>query len=263
MVGWFAVDPGPSGSMRLFCFHHAGAGALSFARWQNRFLTALPVEAPGQAAVRVVPVRLPGRESRLREPRITSAERLLDELEAALGEYATEPYALYGHSLGALVAYSVADRLRSRGLRSPELLAVGACAPPHLGMPLLDGAELDDRALYGLLERTGGELPQSPRGLSWSRTMLDILRDDLLLARGLRAAAGRTLDVPVLALAGQADHVAPVAQVAEWSAYTVGGFQLRSLPGDHFFVRDEPVVALLAERLLRDCLTSATAAPLG
>ncbi|WP_042428657.1 thioesterase II family protein [Streptacidiphilus anmyonensis] len=262
MGGWFAVDPGPSGPMRLFCFHHAGAGALSFARWQNRFLSALPVEAP----VRVVPVRLPGRESRLREPRITSATRLLDELEAALRAYCDEPYALYGHSLGALVAYSVADRLRSRGLRPPELLAVGACSPPHLGMPLLDGAELDDRALHGLLERTGGEMPQSSLGPVWSQTMLDILRDDLLLARGLRAAAGRTLDVPVLALAGQADHVAPVAQVAEWSAYTVGGFTLRSLPGDHFFVRDEPVVALLAERLGQipaDCLTSATAAPLG
>ena len=253
MAGYLAVEPGPSGVLRLLCFHHAGAGALSFARWQKRLGDARSGGSDARSAatrggIRAVPVRLAGRETRLREPRVTDAGQLLDELDAQLGSLCEEPYALYGHSLGALVAYSFAVRREKSGLRPPELLAVGACPAPHLGMPLLDGTELHDRDLYALLERSGGAASTS-EDQHPGRTMMSILRDDLMLARSLRAAAGAALSTPLLAYAGSEDQVAPAGDVAEWARYTMHSFRLQIVPGGHFFVRDAVLPDLLAAEL--------------
>ncbi|MGP3987951.1 thioesterase II family protein [Streptomyces sp. 3N207] len=246
----------PATGLRLFCFHHAGAGALTFARWRRGF-------DPG---VCVLPVRLPGRETRLREPRITDGVRLLDELDAQLGPLLEEPYALYGHSLGALVAYRFAQRVRRAGRPAPVLVGLGACPPPHLPTPLTEQRELPDAALLAALDRYGtlpSYLFERPR---WLRTLLSTMRDDLRLAASLRAVGGRAargaagggavdggwdepLDCPVHAFAGTGDEAAPAAAVAEWRRWVSGPFALHTVPGGHFFVRDTALPELLAAQL--------------
>ncbi|MGI5351740.1 thioesterase II family protein [Streptomyces sp. CA-250714] len=232
--------------LRLFCFHHAGAGALTFARWRRGF-------DPG---VCVLPVRLPGRETRLREPRITDGRRLLDELDAQLGPLLEQPYALYGHSLGALVAYRFAQRVRRAGRPTPALVGLGACPPPHLPTPLTDQRELPDAALLAALDRYGtlpSYLFERPR---WLRTLLSTMRDDLRLAASLRGVDGAAdegwnepLDCPVHAFAGTADEAAPPAAVAEWRRWANGPFAVHTVPGGHFFVRDTALPELLAAQL--------------
>ncbi|GAA2598474.1 thioesterase II family protein [Streptomyces axinellae] len=233
-------DGEPGAALRLFCFHHAGAGALAFARWKREFTPE----------VRVLPVRLPGRETRLREPRITEGARLLAELDTHLGPLLEEaPYAFYGHSLGALVAYRFAQHRQRTGQPGPVLLGLGACPPPHLPTPLTEHRGLSDESLLSALNRYGA-LPsclfERPRRLS---TLLSTTRDDLHLAASLREGAGERLGCPVHAFAGTEDEAVTAAAVAEWRHYAGGTFALHTVPGGHFFVREAVLPELLAAEL--------------
>src|SRR5215213_10719856 len=86
----------------LFCFPYAGGGASVFRDW---------IGALG-SSVEVCPVQLPGREGRFREPAFTRLAPLVDSLVESLGSHLDRPFALFGHSLGALIAFEFARRLR-------------------------------------------------------------------------------------------------------------------------------------------------------
>ncbi|MDJ1133952.1 thioesterase II family protein [Streptomyces iconiensis] len=233
------ADERSSATLRLFCFHHAGAGALTFARWKREFTSE----------VQVLPVRLPGRETRLREPRITEGSHLLDELDTHLGPLLEEPYAFYGHSLGALVAYRFAQHRQRTGQRTPALVGLGACPPPHLPTPLTEHRDLSDEGLLAALNRYGtlpSYLFERPR---WLSTLLSTTRDDLHLAASLREGARERLTCPVHAFAGAEDEAATASAVAEWRRYTSGPFALHTVPGGHFFVREAVLPELLAAEL--------------
>ncbi|MER7000165.1 thioesterase domain-containing protein [Streptomyces sp. NPDC000410] len=237
--------------LRVHCFAHAGAGVSSFADW-NRDL------GPG---ARTVPHLLPGRDARRREPRITEREALLAEMLGHFvqdGDAGPAPYLLYGHSLGALIAYTLTRALREAGLSAPALLVVGACPPPDAALALPDACRAPDEELLRLLGGAGA-LPggAKPGGL-WHRLVMPVLRDDLVLADALRTAArvpspAGPLDVPVLAVAGRGDALAPAGEVARWRHWTTGPFALRTVPGDHFFVRGRELPRLIgrASRVVR------------
>lgn len=236
MNGYLAARPRTGTSLTLCCFHPAGAGASTFARWTRRF----------GPAVSVVPVRLPGRESRLAEPGITDVRLLLKELDDCLGALLDAgPYAFYGHSLGALVAYRFAEHRVRRGRRPPEAALLGACAPPHLPSRLIDSRDLTDDQLLGALRALGGLPNDLLTRPAWLRAVLATTRSDLTLGRALRAGARRPLPCPVWAFAGPQDRIATPAAVAEWKRWTTGPFHLRTLPGGHFFVRDGELPRLL------------------
>ncbi|MCS0639616.1 thioesterase domain-containing protein [Streptomyces sp. LP05-1] len=237
---------------RLFCFHHAGAGVSSFARWQRIF----------GARREVVPVLLPGRDIRAAEPRITDPDRLMAELLRSVGPLLDRPYALYGHSLGALVAHALARTIDRLGLRRPDRVVLGAALPPHLPSSLLpapfpQGHELLCRLVaQGQLPRQA--LEEGEDGV-WHRRALPVIRDDLKLAAALRAVGGEPLEVPVLAVAGREDAVAPARQIEQWRTYTTAGFALRTVEGGHFFVRAPRLPRLLREELDRPAYASPAA----
>lgn len=245
MNHYLAVSPGitemPETALRLFCFHHAGAGALTFARWRARFAVD----------VQVLPVRLPGRETRLREPRIVDAEQLLGELDTHLGPLLDMPHAFYGHSLGALVAYRFALRRARAGHRPPVLVGVGASAAPHLPTPLVEQSDLPDDRLLAALARYGTLPPYLFERPKWLSILLSTMRDDLQLARSLREGSGEPLPCPLYAYAGAEDKVATDRVVAAWSRYTSAAFDLRTVSGGHFFVRDAELPTLLSSELRR------------
>ncbi|MER6128497.1 alpha/beta fold hydrolase [Streptomyces sp. NPDC001795] len=243
MHRYLAVRPKAHGAgTRLLCFHHAGAGAMAFAGWRQRV-------GPD---VDVLAVRLPGRETRLREPRITDAGQLVEELQQDLGPLLEEPYALYGHSMGALVAYRFALHRVAAGLRPPRLLLVGACSAPQLPSDLLDRADLDGLTDEQLMEAMADEesMPEVLlRRPDWLRNTLETLRADLLLARGLRVASVHPLPCPVRAFAGRDDRMVTVEEVRAWEHLTGAGFRLRTVPGAHFFVRGREVPQAVGQAL--------------
>ncbi|MFI7011791.1 thioesterase II family protein [Streptomyces sp. NPDC050145] len=227
--------------VRLYCFAHAGAGVSSFGRWPRRC-------GPG---VEVVPMLLPGRDSRRHEPRPTGRRALLDALfDDIAGAAADGPYVFYGHSLGGMVAHTLTRALLDAGLPGPRLLAVGGCPAPHTVRAAAATDDLGDDELL----RFVGDVGSAPDGALaepdsvWHRTVLPVLRDDLKLARSLRAAAldtGGRLPVPVLAVGGSHDPVVGARALDGWQRWTDERCVRRTVPGDHFFVRGPELPRLI------------------
>ncbi|MEV5107892.1 thioesterase II family protein [Streptomyces massasporeus] len=223
----------------LHCFAHAGAGVSAFHGWPARL-------GPGVTAV---PHLLPGRDRRRREPRATTREALLADLLDGF-RAPGEPYVLYGHSLGAMVAYTLARALHEAGLPTPALLAVGACPPPDAASELSDACRESPDRLLDLFDSLGAVPEGAQPGGLWYRAVLPVLRDDLTLADSLRRAArtpvaGAPFAVPLLAVAGDGDPLAPPGTMAGWARWTAGPVVRRTVAGDHFFVRGPALPRLL------------------
>lgn len=235
--------PADTGTIRLLCFHHAGAGALTFAGWQRRVGTG----------VCVLPVRLPGRETRIREPHITRAPRLLEELQRDLGPLLDAPYAFYGHSMGALVAYRFAEWRHRAGLRPPERLLVGACPAPQSRSAVLGALrpELADEQLLGALDEENLP-PQLLARPEWLRSTLATLRADLRLAHSLRSTPPTALTCPLDAFAGRDDPMTPKEEISPWEQCTAARFRMHDVAGAHFFVRGGELPPLVAAALTAD-----------
>jgi medium-chain acyl-[acyl-carrier-protein] hydrolase len=130
----------------LFCFPYAGGGVSSYLPWQ----------AALGSDVEVLAVQLPGRGARLLEPGIDSFPVLVDSLTSLVAAHADWPFALFGHSLGALMAFEVTRALRTRCLPGPTLLIVSACEAPHDRPDVRRLHELDDEALTKALADLNG-----------------------------------------------------------------------------------------------------------
>ncbi|MER5845061.1 thioesterase domain-containing protein [Streptomyces prasinus] len=239
--------------VRLYCFAHAGAGTSSFDGWAGR----------AGPDVEVVPLALPGRGSRADEPAVTGREALLADL---MGHFTavprSQPFALYGHSLGAMIAYTVTRALHDAGLPGPALLAVGACPPPTTASPLSNAWAAPTAELVGLLTGMGAVPDRAAPGGFWYRTVLPVLRDDLALGHRLRVAArepapGGLPDVPLLAVSGERDPLALPDDMTGWCEWTTGPVTLRTVPGDHYFAGGPELPALLG----RACRTAVDRTP--
>jgi medium-chain acyl-[acyl-carrier-protein] hydrolase len=158
-------------------------------------------------------------------------------------------FAFYGHSLGAILAFELAQRLRAEGLRQPSHLFVGAARPPHIGPPQPLLAGLDDKefleAVQARYDGVPPEILSNPEVLSM---FLPALRADFAIYESYAYKPLGPLDCPISAFAGTADPHVPAELMAGWEKHTTAGFSLRSLRGDHFFLeesRDELTGSIL------------------
>ncbi|MFE2569808.1 thioesterase II family protein [Streptomyces mirabilis] len=231
--------------VRLYCFAHAGAGVSAFHGWAASV-------GPG---VTPIPVLLPGRDRRRREPRVTTREALLDDVMRLFTGAPTAPFVLYGHSLGALVAYTIARALHEAGRPGPALLAVGACPPPHMPPEPAYALGVPDAELLRTLNQMGVVPPGTPGtdpGGIWDRAVKPVLRDDLALARALRAAActpspAGPLTTPLLVVAADDDPMVSPTAAEGWSRWSEESTSLRTVSGGHFFVRGHELPRLLGQ----------------
>ena len=234
-----------SASIRLLCFHHAGGAASSFASWQ----------AGLGPAVTVVPVQLPGRERRVRQSRFRDFGRLLDELDEQLDPLLDGPHAVYGHSLGGLIAHELTRRRVTTGRRAPELLLVGACSPPHLPRSAVAPQNASDAELASWMRELGGVPERVSHHPDWLRRSVELLRDDLSLAHSHPRHPVVRLPVPLGVLAAQSDPLLTPAQAREWARHTTSDLQVHTMPGGHFFHREFPEATL---RVISQLLPVAT-----
>jgi surfactin synthase thioesterase subunit len=234
-------DPDPADTVRLFCFHHAGGGASVFGGW---------AESLGPTAG-VYPVQLPGREARIREPRLRALTDLIPELDAELDFALDRPFALYGHSMGALIAHQLAQHRLTHGRTLPSVLLAGAFPSPLLGAPLAEAARLGDDELSDLLVDIGGMSETIRRYPSWTAAAVSLLRDDLTLCHSARPAAPRQLPIPIRAFTGSGDPLVSRADAAAWAEHTTNEFTLDIVPGGHLFLRESrgPLLSKLSAAL--------------
>jgi surfactin synthase thioesterase subunit len=226
----------------LVCLPHAGGAASAY--------LALAAElGPGAEVWAVQP---PGREDRFSEPLAPSIVDLVASLAPALERSLREPYALYGHSMGAIVAFELAHALTSRGVPPSALVVSGCRAPACPKAPPIH--DLSDDELLGVLEARFGRLNEALAIPDLAELLLPILRADLRAYFEHAFRDRGPLPVPIVALCGDEDPISPRPLVARWREETSADFELHEVRGGHFFVFTSPdAIALIRDSVERRC----------
>ncbi|KAA9373317.1 thioesterase [Microbispora cellulosiformans] len=244
---WFPFGTGPEAPVRLLTLPHAGAGAAVFRAWAR----GMPEE------VAVCPVQPPGREGRSGEAPFDRVAPLVRELAEQITASVSEPYAVLGHSTGALCAYEVVRELRRTGGPLPVHLFVCGRPAPHLPPARHDVAGLSVTELAAFLRELEGTpegMLSDHRALQW---MQPILVADLAVNECYTFQSEAPLDIPITAFVGRTDPVAGVELMEPWQSQTVAGFRLHLLDGGHFAIFDRAtfvlaeIAAALAEPVSR------------
>lgn len=227
---WFSHSPCDSKpSLRLFCFPHAGGSASSYHDWHSK----LP------KGVQVSSIQLPGRGARLAEQSFTDMALLVDAVTDAIADEIDLPFAFFGHSMGAIVAFEVARKLRERNLALPSHLFVSACRAPHLK---LDRAPLHTLPTDDFCQALA-ELNGTPKEALEHRELMEMLEP--MLRADFKAIETRTftetepLNIPLTVFAGDNDPSATVELVTPWEEHTTAGFWVKRFPGDHFYLQQQ------------------------
>jgi surfactin synthase thioesterase subunit len=231
--------------MRLFCFPHAGGHSLAFRQWPH----GLP------EWVEVVSIQLPGRANRLRERPIASMNELVGHIMRALDGDTELPFAFFGHSMGAILAWAVTHGLADASRPLPRHLIVSGRRGPRVAErePKLSG--LTDAAFIAAIKNRYGGIPDElARHADVMDVLLPPLRADIAAIEGLELPAATRLPIPISAFGGRDDWMITRDDLAAWSDETSCELQLRVYPGGHFYL-EEQRAALLAEitRVLAAC----------
>lgn len=225
---WLPLHAFPDrGGLPLFCLPHAGGGASAYRAWLGK--------VPG---VDVLPVQPPGREARLRDAPHERMDSLVAELASVLAEATgSRPYAVYGHSLGALVAFETLREIRRRGGEEPVRLFVSGCVAPQCtyddGPPVVGMSEPE---VVQMLRQLGGTPDWLLADREVLRMILPAVRADFSVKETYSYVAEPPLDVPVTVLASTADARAPLEYQKRWRELTSADFTMHTLTGGHFAV---------------------------
>jgi medium-chain acyl-[acyl-carrier-protein] hydrolase len=219
--------------VRLLCFHHAGGSAASFNSWSR----ALP------DWIDVHKVQLPGRDPAGPRRPHTDVAVLIPELRESLAPLLVEPFALYGHSLGALVAFELARALRAHGGPEPLALFVSGRRAPQVPLSMTALCDLPEERLIPRLVELGGLSPELIRKPEWLRYFIPVMRADLEVSDHYAYTADAPLACPLFAFKGADDPIVSESDFVGWRAQAGGAFEAAVLPGRHFLPPD--AVALL------------------
>ena len=218
--------------IRLYCLPFAGGGLAAFQAW--------PAALAPQ--VEVCPVRLPGRESRFAEPSFVRVEPLVETL-AEIVDYESRkpgalPFAIFGHSMGAVLSFELCRRLgpvASSKLR--RLIVSGRYSPPEppRNPPI---HHLSDKELLDEMIHRYNGIPQAVLEVpELLELILPPLRADMELIETYQYAEGPLLQVAMAALGGHDDVGVPLESLQAWGKMTQGELQTHMFPGGHFFVQ--------------------------
>jgi medium-chain acyl-[acyl-carrier-protein] hydrolase len=241
---WLPFGTSPGTAVRLLCLPHAGAGATVYRTW-----------AAGLAdGIGACPVEPPGRGRRRREPPADTVSAITGPLAREVAELIRSPYAIFGHSTGALCAFELIRELRRIGAAGPAHLFVAGRRAPQLPMTRTRLGHLSIAELVTVLRGLGGTPEEVLADHDMLRMIQPMLVADFAVNEGYVYRPEAPLDTPVTAFAATADPGADPGQVAAWHEQTSAGFTLHPLAGGHFAVFDHApevlaaIAATIAER---------------
>lgn len=246
---WFLCPQNSADAkLRLFCFPYAGGSAHIFNSWAK----FLPSE------IELYPVLMPARGSRISEEPISEIDLavsiLADEI-VALGDL---PFAFFGHSLGATIAFELVRFLEKEKNISPVYLFVsGRSAPQRLG-EVAKTYQLSDEEFIENVKKLGG----TPPGLLDNKELLDLilpaLKADFQMVQNYSFLSGEPINCPIFAFGGTEDNFVFKENIEAWSELTEKEFASCFLEGDHFFInrQSKAMTDLIAEKLLSASLTA-------
>ncbi|MBT2118872.1 alpha/beta fold hydrolase [Dyella sp. LX-66] len=237
--------------MRLFCFPFAGGSAQAYRDWRDH----LP------RSIELCAVQLPGREMRQREAPMANADEIVDALLPVLTPLMDRPFTLFGHSMGAIIAFELARRLQQEGKPAPECLIVSGRVAPHRPLTRAPINHLSREEFIEGLRHLGGT-PEEVLGDNELMSLIEpMLRADLAVHEDYKHRDEPRLKCDVLAFGGLRDPEAGRADVDAWREATDGSFGLQMMPGDHFFIRSAQPLFLRALSIELRKLMARTAQP--
>lgn len=233
--------PCEASDIRLVCFPHAG-GSASYYYWLARAL------AP---KIEVLALQYPGRQDRRLEKCIESIPEMADAVVKEI-QGVSYPYAFFGHSMGAALAFEVSLRLQALGEKQPARLFLSGRRGPTCARS--DRIHLRDDA--GLLEeivRLGGTDPRVLEDDELVASMLTMIRSDYKAAETHAYTPGPRLDCPITTLVGDADPHASTSEASTWTDQSTAAFDMQVFPGGHFYLTDnkQAVADAISTRLAR------------
>ncbi|MBI5302094.1 MAG: thioesterase [Chloroflexi bacterium] len=224
---WFAHShPVPQARLRLFCFPYSGSNAALFHAWQDD----LPLD------IEVCPVQLPGRGTRIGEPPFTRLASLVHATANALLPHLDKPFALFGHSLGALLSFELARYLRRYHHVSPVHLIVSGHGAPHIPDRNPPIHKLPDAEFIAQLREFKGTPAEVLENAELLQIVLPVLRADFEACETYTYSPDARLDCSISAFGGLDDEYVSRKEIEEWRAQTTAVFLVRMFPGDHFFI---------------------------
>lgn len=233
-------EPSVRPRLQLYCLPYAGGSARVFQSWRD----ILPAD------MALFGVEYPGRGRRISEPAISRIDVLAGQLVGALTEAPRGPYALFGHSMGALAVFEMAHQLVRCGAPLPVLLIVsghGAASLPSAERPVHASPDEEFLARLRQLNATPPEVLEMPELLE---LLMPTLRADFRAAETYVPAKRPKLDIPIVAYGGLTDPDVTRDQLLAWADETTASCAVRMFPGDHFFLRtasDKVVTTLVRD----------------
>jgi surfactin synthase thioesterase subunit len=220
--------------VQLLCLPFAGAGASFFHPWREL----------GVDGVTLHPVQLPGRERRIAEPAYTDVHRAADGLlpEIVRLRLGPGPVALFGHSLGAVLAYELARRMEARGYPVAHLFVSGSPAPWSTRLQRASG--LSDERFLARVEEFAGYRHAVFDHPEMRALLLPTLRADVEMHEAYRPRSSDPIAAPITALRAASDRLVSATDAAAWRAATTGAFTLVEPPGGHMYLTGSPAAVL-------------------
>ena len=237
--------PSPQARFRLFCFHTAGRGASMYA----------PLAKLLPAEIELLGIQLPGRENRIREKPLAHIDLITDSLFDALLPLFDRPFAFFGPSMGALVAFDFARKLnQTRGLSPVHLFFASRRAPNTPDrLPGISHLPVDEFA-----DAVHARYNSIPAVIRQDRDLMDlfipVLRADFQVIETYPYRESKPFDCPLSVLRGAADPVMLAADFDGWASHTTGAYAEITFPGGHFFFLEQP--ATTVEWISKALLTS-------
>jgi medium-chain acyl-[acyl-carrier-protein] hydrolase len=232
----------PNADTRLFLFPYAGSGPTAFSKW--------PAELPGATETWVA--HYPGRGSRHNEAPIKELATLTEEICLAIQPLLDKPFALFGHSLGALIAFELTRCLRQNAFPLPDALFVSACGAPHLPDPHPPIHALPDTEFLRALQELNGIPAEVAKLPELMELLLPTLHADFEVAESYQYISNAyELTCPIVAFGGNDDPRVSRERLEGWASLTDGCFKSQYFPGDHFFINTirESVIASIVTEL--------------
>ncbi len=226
--------------MRLLCFPYAGGSEAFYQTWQQYV----------PESIEVLPIQLPGRGARINEPLFTRLPALVLALSQSLADALEPPFALFGHSMGGLIAFELARRLRRECRPLPVHLFISAKCCPSLTEEAI-ATELSDSQLIEVLRRYEGTPAEVLDNPELMRLLLPVLRADMEICKTYLCEPELPLECPMTVFGGLEDHRSGRACLEGWRNHTTGPFTLRMFPAGHFFVKiwEKSVVEIISREL--------------
>jgi len=225
---WFSFPKENSeADLRLFCLPYAGGSSHVYYPWQDKLSSDIEICA----------IQLPGRGIRFTETPYTDHKKMVIDLVDDMVEYLDKPYALFGHSMGALLAYEVAQEIKKRGLPQASHLFVSGRRAMHINNESQPIHDLPEEQLISELKKLNGTPAEVLENKDLMSLVLPMIRADFQLCETyLHNVEHKKLDLNITSFEGVNDHKARGINVSAWQDLTSGIYQGIQLSGDHFFI---------------------------